>query len=295
MMRDLALLLTVVFLLGCPAGERSVEPSQGSPPSAVEETAYITLGSTTSTRDSGLLAHLTPLFEARTGIAVRVIAVGTGRALEYGRRGDVDLLLVHHRPSEDAFVAEGYSPYWRDVMYNDFVIVGPPSDPAGVRGMTRATEALATIAKNGATFVSRGDDSGTHKAELALWSAAGVDPVRHSGSWYREIGSGMGAALNIASEIRAYLLTDRGTWVSFRNRSGLEILLEGDPTLRNPYSVMPISAERHPHVKLEASERFIEWLVSEEGQAAIDAFRVDGERLFFAHRSVSDESVAGSH
>ena len=254
---------------------------------SAEEAPFLTLGSTTSTRDSGLLADLAQRFEARTGIAVRVIAAGTGRALEYGRRGDVDLLLVHHRPSEDAFVAEGYAPYRRDVMYNDFVIIGPADDPAGVRGTPRAADALVRIAARRARFVSRADDSGTHKKERALWSAAGMDPTPHSGSWYLETGSGMGATLNIASELGGHALTDRGTWLSFHNRNDLEILVEGDPQLHNPYGIMPIDRVRHPHVRFEAAERFIDWLLSDEGQDAIDAFRVRGRPLFFAHRPVS--------
>ena len=258
---------------------------------SAEQAPFLMLGATTSTRDSGLLGELSQHFEARTGIAVRVIAVGTGRALEYGRRGDVDLLLVHHRPSEDAFVAEGYAPYRRDVMYNDFVIVGPVDDPAGVRGMASATAALARLAAVRARFVSRGDDSGTHKKERALWSAAGLDPTPHSGTWYLETGSGMGATLNIAVEMGAHALTDRGTWLSFHNRGGLEILVEGDPPLRNPYGIMPIDPKRHPHVKFELAERFIDWLRSDEGLDAIDGFRVGGQPLFFADRSDSGEDA----
>ena len=184
----------------------------GSPEAETDEARYITLGSTTSTRDTGLLAHLSPLFEAESGINVRVIAVGTGRALEYGRRGDVDVLLVHHRPSEDQFVADGYAPYRRDVMFNDFVFVGPANDPAGLREAQTAHEAMTRVAAAEARFLSRGDDSGTHKAERGLWARAGIEPRAHSGSWYLETGSGMGATLNTAAEMGAYALADRGTW-----------------------------------------------------------------------------------
>ena len=258
------------------------------------EAPYITLGSTTSTRDSGLLAYLAPLFEAETGIGIRVIAVGTGRALEYGRRGDVDVLLVHHRPSEDLFVAEGHAPYRRDVMFNDFVFIGPAGDPARLREARTAREAMRRIAGAGARFLSRGDDSGTYKAERGLWASAGIEPRDHSGDWYLETGSGMGATLNTAAEMGAYVLADRGTWLSFANRRELEILFEGDPPLRNPYGILPIDPARHPHVKFEAAERFVTWLTSEAGRNAIEAFRVEGEPLFFVDRSHSAEASGTS-
>ena len=277
----------VLVAAACLAGSERAHPADGDPP-------YITLGSTTSTRDSGLLAHLAPMFEAESGIAVRVVAVGTGRALEYGRRGDVDVLLVHHRPSEERFVADGYAPYRRDVMYNDFVFVGPADDPAGLRSAATAKQALAKIAGSEARFLSRGDDSGTHKAERGLWANAGIEPRDHSGAWYLETGSGMGATLNTAAEMGAYALTDRGTWLSFANRRGLELLFHGDPPLRNPYGILPIDPDRHPHVKFEAAERFIAWLTSETGRAAIEAFRVGGEPLFFVDRSHSAEAGAAS-
>ncbi len=276
--------LAIAMLFGCSPADETSEP----------EAVFIILGSTTSTRDSGLLADLTERFRARTGIEVRVIAAGTGRALEYGRRGDVDMLLVHHRPSEDAFVAEGYAPYRRDLMYNDFVIVGPPDDPAKIRGTSTATDALAAIAASESPFLSRGDDSGTHKKEHGLWAEAGIDPGPHSGTWYRETGSGMGATLNVAAEMAAYTLTDRGTWLASANHQDLEILLEGDPPLRNPYGLLPIDPERHPHVKFEAAETFIHWLLSDEGLDAIDAFKVRGEQLFFADRSDSGGAAAVS-
>ena len=248
-----------------------------------EETPYIMLASTTSTRDSGLLADLTARFEARTGVAVRVIAVGTGRALEHGRRGDVDALLVHDRASEDAFVATGHGLFRRDVMYNDFVIVGPAADPAGVREATSATDAVARIAATGARFASRADDSGTHKAERRLWEGAEIDPGAHSGKWYLETGSGMGATLNLADELGAYTLSDRGTWLAHRKRSGLAILFQNDPPLHNPYGVIVVNPERHPGVKVAHASAFADWLVSAEGQAAIDAFERDGQQLFFAN------------
>jgi tungstate transport system substrate-binding protein len=244
------------------------------------EQRFLTLASTTSTRDSGLLADLLPRFEARSGIAVRVVAVGTGRALQLGRAGDVDALLVHDRASEDAFVADGHALRRRDVMYNDFVIVGPQEDPAAVRGLSRAADGLARIAATQSAFLSRGDDSGTHKAERRLWALADLDPSGDSGGWYRETGNGMGATLNTAVELQAYVLSDRGTWLAFRNRGELEILLQGDPPLRNPYGVLVVNPERHPHVKAELAEHFAVWLTSPQARLAIAEFRVDGEPLF---------------
>lgn len=241
---------------------------------------FITLASTTSTEDSGLLADLVPRFRAKTGIDVRVVAVGTGRALQIARHGDVDVLLVHDRVSEDRFVQEGWGVDRRDVMYNDFVLVGPESDPAGVRGGQDVARALALIAAQALPFVSRGDNSGTHKAELRLWKAAKLDPSAHSGGWYREVGAGMGAALNTSAAMGAYTLTDRGTWLSFRNRRGLAIAVEGEPRLANPYGVILVNPAKHPHVKQRSGRAFIDWLVSAEGQAAIAAFRLNGEQLF---------------
>jgi len=248
--------------------------------SADTEERFITLASTTSTRDSGFFDSVLPLFEAKTGIHVRVVAVGTGRALRLGEKGDVDAVLVHDRASELAFVAKGYGIERREVMYNDFVVIGPAADPAKLRGMTDAAAAFATIAESGAIFTSRGDDSGTHKAELRLWEAAGVDARAASGTWYQETGSGMGATLNTASELEAYLLADRGTWISFKNRGDLQILVEGDPRLRNVYAAVLVDPERHPHAKTEEARTFAEWLASEEGRAAIDAFRLGGMQLF---------------
>ena len=241
---------------------------------------FITVASTTSTQNAGLFDHLLPLFEAESGIEVRVVAVGTGQALRLARNGDADLLLVHDQPSEEVFVAEGYGSQRFDLMYNDFVVVGPASDPAGIAGTDDAAAALADIAAAKAPFVSRGDDSGTHRRERALWAAAGVDPTGASGTWYREAGQGMGATLNTATMMEAYALADRGTWLSMRGRLDLRILVEGDARLRNQYGVTLVSPERHPHVKAALARRFAEWLLSPAGQAAIDGFAIDGERLF---------------
>lgn len=248
---------------------------------AVADEPYITVASTTSTENSGLFDYILPRFTAATGIEVRVIAVGTGQAIGLARRGDADVLFVHHRLSEEAFVAAGDGVARFDVMYNDFVIAGPGGDPAGLRGLTDAAEALARIAEAGAVFVSRGDNSGTHKTELDLWAAAGIQPMAAADPWYRESGSGMGAALNTASAMSAYILTDRGTWISFANKGDLEVLVEGDMRLVNPYGVILVNPERHPHVKAEAGQAFIDWLVSAAGQAAIGSFRIEGQQLFF--------------
>ena len=248
---------------------------------ASAEDRYITVASTTSTENSGLFDHILPQFTEATGIDVRVVAVGTGQAIGLARRGDADVLLVHHRPSEEAFVAEGAGVERLDVMFNDFVIAGPAGDPAKLRGIADAAEALSRVAAAGAIFVSRGDDSGTHKKELELWQAAGLDPLAAGDPWYRETGSGMGAALNTASGLSAYVLTDRATWISFANKGELEILVEGDTRLANPYGVILVNPDRHPHVKAELGRSFIDWLLSDTGQAAIAAFRVDGQQLFF--------------
>ncbi len=245
-----------------------------------EEPRSVTLASTTSTDNSGLFRHLLPRFEAATGVRVRVVAVGTGAALRLGERGDADLVLVHDRAAEEAFVAAGHGVDRRLVMANDFVVVGPRADPAGVGGGRDAAAALRTIARAKAPFVSRGDDSGTHKAELRLWQAAGVDPHPASGRWYQESGSGMGAALNLAAGRGAYTLADRGTWLSFENRRDLAVLVEGDPRLLNPYGVILVNPARHPHVRAGLARALADWLTSPEGQAAIGAFRVAGEQLF---------------
>jgi len=247
---------------------------------AGEERAFITLATTTSTQDSGLLDDLLPRFTAATGIEVRVVAVGTGRAIEIGKSGDADVLLVHDRASEDAFVAEGHATSRRDVMYNDFLVVGPSNDPAGAKGADVA-RAFASIADAKRHFVSRGDDSGTHKAEKRYWAAAARDPLPGSGAWYLEAGGGMGATLSMAGEKDAYTLTDRATWLAMKNRGGLVELVSGDPRLRNDYGVMVVSAAKHPGVKAELGEKLAAWLTGDAGRAAIAAFRVGGEPVFF--------------
>jgi len=242
---------------------------------------FITVASTTSTEQSGLFAHLLPAFEADTGIKVRVVAVGTGQALDIGRRGDADVVFVHDRPAEDKFMAEGQGVKRYPVMYNDFVIVGPRSDPAHVKGGKDVLAAFRAIAAARAPFVSRADKSGTHAAELRYWSMAGVDIDAAKGPWYRETGSGMGPALNTAAGLDAYILADRGTWLAFRNRADLGILVEGDKRLFNQYGVMLVNPDKHPAVKRDLGERFVDWLVSPRGQAVIAAYKVGGEQLFF--------------
>jgi tungstate transport system substrate-binding protein len=242
---------------------------------------FIVVQSTTSTQNSGLFDYILPRFTAKTGIEVRVVAVGTGQALKNARNGDGDVLLVHAKPSEEKFIAEGYGVARSNLMYNDFVIVGPRADPAGVRGMRDATAAIDSIAGARATFASRGDDSGTHKKELSLWNETGVDPVKVSGDWYRETGSGMGATLNIAAGMGAYTMSDRATWIAFENKGDLEILVEGDKRLHNQYGVILVNPDRHRHVKAPAGQAFIDWLLGDEGQAAIASFRKGGQQLFF--------------
>lgn len=249
-------------------------------PVRAEEARPLLLASTTSTENSGLFDAILPDFEKLTGISVRVVAVGTGQALRIARSGDADVLLVHDRPSEDRFVDEGYGVERFDVMRNDFIVVGPQGDPAAIRGEPDIARALARIAASEARFVSRGDDSGTHKAELRQWRAAGIDPTAASGGWYSELGNGMGATLNTAAAMGAYALADRGSWLAFRNRGDLELVVEGDPRLSNPYSVIAVNSARYPHVNARAAGRFIEWIRSPRAQEAIGAFRVGGEPLF---------------
>ncbi len=239
----------------------------------------IRVASTTSTEASGLFDHLLPRFTAATGIRVRVIAVGTGQAIRLARRGDADVLLVHHRPSEEAFVREGYGLRRHPLMHNDFVIVGPASDPAGIRGSNDAIAAFRKIRGAKAMFLSRGDDSGTHRRERSLWRETGTAPSERSG-WYREIGAGMGRTLNTAAAMPAYTLVDHGTWLSFGNRGPLRLLVEGDRRLRNPYGVIAVDPKRHPHVRAKAALRFVAWLVSAAGQRAIGSFRIGGRMLF---------------
>ena len=245
---------------------------------AAAEEKSITVASTTSTQDSGLFGHLLPLFKAKTGIDVKVVAQGTGQALDTARRGDADVVLVHARPQEEKFVAEGFGVKRHPVMYNDFIVVGPKSDPAGVKG-NDVTAALEKIARHEAPFASRADKSGTHAAELRYWKAAGID--RPSGAWYRETGSGMGPTLNTASGMGAYALADRGTWLNFKNRGDLVILVEGDKRLFNQYGVILVNPAKHPHVKKAAGQKFIDWLVSPAGQKAIAGYKIGGEQLFF--------------
>jgi tungstate transport system substrate-binding protein len=241
----------------------------------------IVVASTTSTEQSGLFGHILPLFTKTTGIAVKVVALGTGQALDVGRRGDADVVFVHDRTAEDKFVAEGFGVDRRDVMYNDFVLIGPMSDPAKVAGGKDIAAALKAIHAAKAPFVSRGDKSGTHAAELRYFKDAGVDPNDGKGTWYRETGSGMGPALNTASSMNAYLLADRGTWLSFKNRGELRIVVEGDRKLFNPYGVILVNPAKHSHVKVAEGRAYMDWLVSPEGQAAIASYKVGGEQLFF--------------
>lgn len=243
--------------------------------------SFITVASTTSTQNSGLFKHILPLFKAYSGINVRVVAVGTGQAIRLAQKGDSDVLFVHHKPSELKFVTDGFGVGRRDVMYNDFVIVGPSADPAGIKGMTDAVAAFRKIQNSKSIFTSRGDDSGTNKKELGLWVSAGIDVKAVSGSWYRETGSGMGATLNAASGMQAYTLTDRGTWISFKNKKDLVLLTEGDVELFNPYGVILVNKTLHSHTKSNEGQTFIDWLTSSSGQKAIGAHRVGGKPLFF--------------
>lgn len=242
---------------------------------------FIVVASTTSTEQSGLFSELLPAFEKDTGIKVRVVALGTGQALDLARRGDADVVFVHDQPAEEKFVAEGFGVKRMPVMYNDFVLVGPKGDPARIGGGRDILEALRKIAAAQATFVSRGDRSGTHAAELRYWKDAGVDLEARKGAWYKDTGSGMGPTLNTASSMDGYALTDRGTWLSFRNRGDLVILVEGDRRLFNQYGVMLVNPAMHPHVKRDLGQQFVDWVVSPEGQAAIASYRIGGEQLFF--------------
>jgi tungstate transport system substrate-binding protein len=254
--------------------------------SAQAEERFITLASTTSTEESGLFSHIIPIFRNAKGLDVHVVAVGTGQALAIGARGDADALLVHDRAGEDKFVADGFGVDRRDVMYNDFVLVGPKSDPAKLRGLKDAREAFSRIAASGSVFASRGDDSGTNRMELRLWKAAGIAPLKGK-SWYRELGQGMGATLNIAAGLDAYTLTDRATWANFKNRQNLEILTEGDTVLLNPYGSILVNPSKWPHVKAADARTWHEWLTSKAGLDAITSYRIGGEQLFFPPLSSS--------
>ena len=246
---------------------------------------YITVSSTTSTEQSGLFKHLLPIFEKKTGIQVRVVAVGTGQALDIGRRGDADVVFVHAKPLEEKFVAQGHAVRRYDVMYNDFVLIGPKADPARVAGAGDVVAAFRQVKAAQAPFVSRGDRSGTHFAELEIWKLAGIDIARGKGPWYRDTGQGMGPALNTAAAMDAYILSDRGTWLSFGNRADLVVAVEGDRRLFNQYGIMLVNPEKHPSVKKEMGQAFIDWVISLEGQRAIADYKIGGEQLFFPNAS----------
>jgi tungstate transport system substrate-binding protein len=248
---------------------------------ALAQEKSIVVSSTTSTQDSGLFGHLLPLFKAKTGIDVKVVAQGTGQALDTGRRGDADVVFVHAKSAEEKFLAEGQGVKRYPVMYNDFVLIGPKSDPAGIKGTKDVGAALKAIMAKGAPFISRGDKSGTHIAEINLWKASDVDIEKEKGSWYKSIGQGMGAALNTASASNAYVLSDRGTWISFKNKGDLVIAVEGDKRLFNQYGVMLVNPEKHPNVKKEFGQAFIDWLISPDGQKAIADYKINGEQLFY--------------
>jgi tungstate transport system substrate-binding protein len=253
----------------------------------------IVVASTTSTQDSGLFRCILPLFEAKTGVTVRVVAQGTGQALDTARRGDADVVFVHAKAQEEKFVAEGFGVKRFDVMYNDFVLVGPKSDPAKVKGSKDILAALQAINTAASPFVSRGDNSGTHSAELALWKAAGLDPASAKPAWYREIGQGMGAALNAAGATGAYVLSDRGTWISFKNKGDLEIVVEGDHKLFNQYSVILVNPAKHQHIRKDLGQAFIDWIISAEGQNAIRSCKIDGQQLFFPNADPGQMRTAG--
>jgi tungstate transport system substrate-binding protein len=241
----------------------------------------IVVSSTTSTQDSGLFGHILPLFKVKSGIDVKVVSQGTGQALDTGRRGDADVVFVHAKSAEEKFLAEGFGVKRYPVMYNDFVLIGPKNDPAGIKGSKDIAAALKSIKAKGVAFISRGDKSGTHQAELNLWKVAGIDIAADKGPWYKEIGQGMGAALNTASASNAYVLADRGTWISFKNKGDLVIAVEGDKRLFNQYGVILVNPAKHPNVKKELGQQFIDWLVSPEGQKAIANYKINGEQLFY--------------
>jgi tungstate transport system substrate-binding protein len=270
--RTIAALVAYVLLL-------AASPTQA-------QTQSIVVASTTSTQDSGLFGHILPLFKAASGIDVRVVAQGTGQALDTGRRGDADVLFVHAKAQEEKFVADGFGVKRFPVMYNDFVLIGPKSDPAGIKGNSDIAAALQAIKAKAASFISRGDRSGTHIAELDLWKAAGIDIAKDKGPWYKEIGQGMGAALNTASASNAYVLADRGTWIAFKNRAELDIVVQGDKRLFNQYGVMLVNPAKHPHVKKELGQTFVDWLVSAAGQKTIADYKIEGQQLFFPNANV---------
>jgi len=260
---------------------------------ALAQEKSIVVASTTSTQDSGLFGYILPMFKTKTGIDVKVVAQGTGQALDTARRGDADVVFVHAKPQEEKFVADGFGVKRFDVMYNDFILIGPRSDPAKVAGSTDITAALKAIATASAPFVSRGDKSGTHAAELALWKAADLDPAASKPSWYREIGQGMGAALNTAGAMGAYVLSDRGTWISFKNKGDLAIAVEGDKRLFNQYGIILVNPEKHATVKKDLGQAFIDWVISAEGQNAIRSYKIEGQQLFFPNAEAVAMKKAG--
>jgi tungstate transport system substrate-binding protein len=277
-----AAFVAVAMLLPVSAVDaQTAQPAPGTPAQPGVESRFITVSSTTSTTDSGLFNHLLPLFRTRTGIEVRVVSQGTGQALDTGRRGDADVVFVHAKAQEEKFVADGFGVERKAVMYNDFVLIGPNADPAGIKGGNDIVAALRSVHAKTALFISRGDKSGTHSAELNLWKAADIDIEKTKSSWYREIGQGMGAALNMASAQGGYVLSDRATWLNFRNRGDLGIAVAGDRRLFNQYGVILVNPQKHAHVKQAEGQAFIDWLVSPEGQKAISDYRIGGEPLFF--------------
>ncbi len=256
-------------------------------PAAAQEKSIV-VASTTSTQDSGLFGHLLPIFKEKTGIDVKVVAQGTGQALDTARRGDADVVFVHAKAAEEKFLSEGFGVKRFPVMYNDFVLIGPKGDPAGIKGGKDIVAALKAIKNKAAPFISRGDRSGTHIAELALWKVAGIDIEKDKGDWYKSIGQGMGAALNTASASNAYVLADRATWLEFKNRGELAIAVEGDKRLFNQYGVMLVNPAKHPAVKAQLGQQFIDWLVSPEGQNAIAGYKINGEQLFYPNAGSPD-------
>lgn len=280
-------LLLGIFAIATIVGPFALHAQNANPPVVAATTRTITVASTTSTQDSGLFEHILPIFAAKIGITARVIAQGTGQALDTAKRGDADVAFVHARALEEKFIAEGFGVRRQPVMYNDFVLIGPASDPAGIKGTKDIAAALKAVAEKKAPFISRGDRSGTHAAELNLWKLAGVDIESAKGAWYREIGQGMGAALNTAGASDAYVLADRGTWISFKNRGSLLIAVEGDRRLFNQYGVILVSPQRHPHIKAADGQAFIDWLTGVDGQKAISDYKIGGEQLFFPNAGAS--------
>jgi tungstate transport system substrate-binding protein len=281
-MIDRRFLIAGAFALAAGAAlAQTAQPTAPAPQAPAASTRFITVSSTTSTTDSGLFNHLLPLFKAKTGIEVRVVSQGTGQALDTGRRGDADVVFVHAKAQEEKFVTDGFGVERKAVMYNDFVLIGPKADPAGIKGGKDIVAALKGVQAKTALFISRGDKSGTHAAELNLWKAAGIEIETAKGPWYREIGQGMGAALNMASAQNGYVLSDRATWLNFRNRGDLEISVEGDRRLFNQYGVILVNPAKHAHVKKSDGQAFIDWLISPDGQKAISDYKIGGEALFF--------------